>query len=171
MGTEKIERKIGTCGHRHGPSRRNVYAEGTVSLSDLFQSEVLNSEKWVWYVDYYTETPEAYNVSYLTSDPLLQWTNEAFNERDPHDPEGTSWASDDIAVWFRSEGEDASYRHVLSFHSEGIAHLLVLSPHDVTLDGEDRWAEYVEFGIRGAMGAFGEKRVFERLDSIEVTRI
>jgi hypothetical protein len=84
------------------------------------------------------------------------------------------WASEDIAAWFdytAASGEDASYQHVLRFHSEGIAHVLILAPREVTLDGEDRWDEYCEFGIRGAMGSFGEKREFERLDSIEVTRI
>jgi hypothetical protein len=122
-------------------------------------------------VDYYTEDPGRYNVFYLTTDPRLQWTNENVDERDLSNREATMWGAGDVAIWFRSTSEDASYQHVLRFHSEGVAHLLVLAPFEVTLDGEDRWDEYCEFGIRGAMGSFGEKREFERLDSIEVTRI
>jgi hypothetical protein len=172
--TEHVERERGACGHLHGPSRRLVFAgvDEMVSLSDLFQKEVLGKTEWAWYVDYFTEDPAMYNVYLLCLDPLIRWSNENIRERDPDDPE-SNWSPEDVAKWFDQddEGSKATYEHVVKFHSENVAHRLHLTPFGVTLDDEDRWDEYVEFGVRGAMGVFGEKRAFNHLDGIEVYRV
>lgn len=172
-GSIKIEQTIGPCGHPHGPTRQLVFSEDTVSLSDHFQCAVLDDPRYAWYVDYFTVDPWRYRVYFFSTEPLIRWTNENVSERDPFNVEESCWTPDDVAMWFVHENEDGTtttYEHVIKFHSENAAHELRIGAYAVFLDGENRWDEYCEFGVRGAMGEFGEKRAFNRLDSIEVLR-
>lgn len=173
---ETIPQEIGPCGNPHGPTRRAVYADESqmVVLSDLFREKVLEKPKWAWYVDYFTVDPARYGVHYLSIDPLIRWTNENIDERDPFNLADSMWSPDDVAMWFTHGHEDESttdYEHVVKFHSEGHAHRLHIAKFNVTLDDEDRWDAYCEFGIRGALGSFGELRSFNRLDAIKVYRV
>ena len=170
VGREQIKQEIGPCGYPHGPSVRVLFAENTVSLSEHFQKVVLNHTKWAWYVDYFTTDPSMYNVYYFATEPLIRWTNENIADRDPENRFDSCWQPDDVATWFREDGGEVAYEHVLKFHSDNVGHELRVSAYSVLLDDENRWDEYVEFGIRGAMGQFGEARAFNHLDSIEVRR-
>lgn len=155
----------------HGTRTPCTLDEDLVALSDLFRSAVLRNPKWVWYVDYWTKDPSQWMVYYLSSDPLIRWTNENVEERDPDDLKNSTWGPEDIASWFTHEAEDGTldtYEHTVKFHSAGVAHRLHLAPFNVTLDGVDRWAEYVIFGVKGAMGTLVE--TFDHLDGIEVRR-
>ena len=147
-----------------------VFATKTCPLDYLFQAAVVQDTTVVWYVDHFTIDPGMFNVFYLSSDPSINWTNENLEERDPADSDNTEWASDDVATWFSSQDEGGSslhwYEHVVYFHSGGSPHRLLLAAHNVTLDGADRWAEYVKFGVKGAIGSLVD--TFDHLDKIEV---
>jgi len=148
----------------------NVFSTKTCTLDYLFQDVVIQETRWAWYVDHFTIDPGQFNVFYLSSDPLIKWTNENMDERDPDDPDNTEWGSDDVATWFSTQDEGGSsllwYEHVVYFHSGGSPHRLLLAAHNVTLDGADRWAEYVKFGVKGAIGSLVD--TFDHLDNIEV---
>jgi hypothetical protein len=144
------------------PGLREAKKVDASSLDAIFKRDVLEDERWAWYVDYYTEDAAKFNVSYLTADQLVCWTNERLSD-------GSLWDADDVAKWFAAGSDSDSdkptyYKHTVNFHADGKPHTLRLSTYNCTLDGRDVETEYIKDGVRGALGAF--LTTFERLDSI-----
>lgn len=135
------------------------------NLNKVFVREVIENLKFAWYVDHFTEDVQMFNVRHLAVDPLLSWTNEALNQRDPNDPMNGQWGQDDVATWF-TDGEGGSHAYVVKFLAGGIEHKLTLRPYSATLnDIGEVWNEYVDQGVRGALGRYLEQ--FESLIAIE----
>ena len=126
----------------------------------------LAHEDHAWYVDYFTDDPKSFGIVYICEmtmwsanaehdddyKPLVMWTNEDKSLRQPECPESV-WTGDEIALWF---GEGPQHRHRLFFQTtDGVSHVLSMEAGKVTLDGEDRWAEYVDDGVRGALPPLG----------------
>lgn len=146
---------------------RDSIKAGDETLSDRFKREVFEDKRFAWYVDFYTVNPGRYACRYLCENPLIKVTNEALCGRDPDDSPGddTKWGSGDVSEWFR---DDSGVVHgmVFSFHTkDGETHSLTLSSKVADLDGDDRWAEYVELGIKGALRPYEDS--FDSLANIQ----
>ncbi len=143
-------------------------------FSDAFKFEVLDREDWAWYVDYWSEDVERYNVRYFSKIPLIHWTNENLEQRDPKDPE-SRWGNEDVERWFTSNGHvrpTGTYAHTFEFVAghrdwlgrcaEDSTHRVRIEAGGVAVDGKrDKraWDRYLEHGIRGALAGFRIKRL------------
>ncbi len=153
---------------------------GNVKFNALFRKEVLDKENIAWYVDYWTEDAERYNVRYFSKSPLIHWTNENKAQRDPKDPD-SRWGSDEVVEWFSGDRAallpKGTYAHTLTFEAsrnqnalkqffsapaEERIHRVRLEAGRITVNGlpdERAWDRYVEHGIRGALSDFSIKRL------------
>ena len=132
-------------------------------LAIIFSREIKN-ERVAWYVDYFTEDAEQFNVRYLVKSPVrLMMTNENIDQRDPADKDGSQWNSKDVAEWFGAEdGQHGKHTWVFIFQHEagetfGIhceaERVFAFGPRALSIGFANMWSEYVENGIRGPLHA------------------
>lgn len=135
------------------------------TLDRVFRHDVLGDKKMAWYADHFTEDVAMFNVRHLVADPLLYWTNENTEQRDPNDPINGQWASEDVAAWF-TDDEEVSHAYVVKFQAGGVEHRLTIRPFSASIDDTfEVWNEYVDQGVRGALAQF--HGTFEKLFAIE----
>lgn len=137
-------------------------------LAEIFASE-LSNERMAWYVDYFTEDPEQFEVRLLATEPNtgveIRMTNENKEQRDPNDPENGQWGGEDVAEWFKKDvpgGEKIEHRWIRSFTSDtgevwGLhvesRRIFCFGPNALSLPTENLWDLYVEEGIAGPLKA------------------
>ncbi len=140
------------------------------TFDDAFKFEVLDREDWAWYVDYWSEDVERYNVRYFSKIPLIHWTNENILQRDPRDPD-SQWGSEEVAKWFTHYGNvrpGGTYAHTFEFVvgfgrcGEDSTHTVRIEAGGISVDekrDKRAWDRYVDHGIRGALASFRIKRL------------
>ncbi len=129
-------------------------------LDKIFEQEIDN-DKIAWYVDYFTEDAQQYNVRYLAEDgnERVMMTNENKEQRDPNDLANSQWTGDDVAEWFRS-GKTSTHTWAFIFaHGTGEVYGLHVQPYRVfpfgsralSLPVTNLWDDYTEHGIHGPL--------------------
>ncbi len=138
------------------------------ALADIFATE-LSNDRMAWYVDYFTEDPEQFEVRLIATEPStgieIRMTNENKEQRDPNDAENGQWGGGDVAEWFKTTapgGEKVEHRWILTFTSDtgevwGLHveanRIFCFGPNALSLPNENLWDLYVEEGIAGPLKA------------------
>ena len=138
------------------------------SLHKILLEELAN-DRMAWYVDYFTDDPETFEVRYIATEPNtgveILMTNENKNQRDAADPENGQWGPKDVAEWFKQEvpnGDKIEHRWIMSFTSDtgevwGLHieayRIFCFGPNVLSLPSENLWDSYVEDGIAGPLKA------------------
>ena len=98
-----------------GPSRHGKSA-AREECRRWLATELAN-DRMAWYVDYFTEDPEQFEVRLIATEPNtgieIRMTNENKEQRDPNDPENGQWGAGDVAEWFKKDvpgGEKIEHR-------------------------------------------------------------
>jgi len=128
-------------------------------LDKIFDTEIDN-DKIAWYVDYFTEDAQQYNVRYLAEEgnEKVMMTNENKEQRDPNDLANSQWSGDDVAEWFGRERPQHTWAFIFA-HGSGEIFGLHVQAHRVfpfgsralSLPVTNLWDEYTEHGIHGPL--------------------
>jgi hypothetical protein len=132
-------------------------------LSQIFEQEVRN-DKIAWYVDYFTQDADQFNVRFLAGadgDPKrVMMTNENKEQRDPNDIEGSQWEGADVAEWFGKTKPQHTWIVIFTHDSGEVFGIHVeanrvfpFGARALSLPVENLWSEYVEHGIHGPLKA------------------
>jgi len=127
------------------------------TLAEIWKAEV-NNNAIAWYIDYYTEDPETFQVRILAegNGRTVRMTNE--NKADRDADEGLKWGGVDVKDWFIEDGSDHAHHWDLIFrHASGEEmgihvepfRVFAFGPASLSLPLTNMWDAYIEDGILG----------------------